>query len=517
MKSYLFLLFSIICNNYAFSQASNVEIRCATTEADAFLKNHNPGYKNCIENESLFRKHIASLKHQIQAARTAADTIVVPVIVHVVHNGDAVGSGENITAAQVMSQFDVLNEDYQRKAGTLGFNTRSAGAGMAIKFVPAAYDPQGNSLAECGIDRVNGGRSSWDDITDIEQILKPATIYDPTKYLNIWVVSFGGVLKGRLGYAQMPDFSSLSGINTQNETANSDGLVIRFNVFGRVGNIYKTAYSKGRTTTHEMGHFFGLLHIWGNNDTNLDCSEDDGCEDTPKTTGPIYNCPTFRASCSTTTGAMIDNYMDYADDPCMHTLTIDQKDRILAVLANSPRRKELTNSKVYEIDLNVSISNDATSGINCTAYNFSVSGASTYMWSNTVGLATSAGNTFSLKTNSDAVVTLKATTRNSCTSQTKYLITVAGGCQASATKNDLKGGIEIYPNPFDEKLMVKAQEGIVEISIFNSLGTELLLETNASESGKMVEIAAQHFSEGVYFLKITTKKGIGVWKIVKHD
>ncbi|MFN0048762.1 MAG: M43 family zinc metalloprotease [Cytophagales bacterium] len=310
--------------------------------ADKILKARNPTYKNIIEQP-------LTIKNRFSNARMStvhADTLTIPIIVHVVHNGDAVGTNENISQAQVNSQIEVLNEDFQRKVGTLGFNSNPVGAGMPVKFVLAAIDTNGNALAEPGLNRVDGKKGSWDGMEDIEEILKPTTQFDPKRYLNIWVVTFGGGMSSQLGYAQFPDLSSLSGIDATNNVASTDGLVIRFNAFGRVGNL-KSPYNKGRTLTHEMGHFFGLLHIWGEDDSNIDCSNDDGCADTPKTKTPFYGCPPNANSCTPNVLAMKENYLDYTNDACMNTFTINQKQRIETVMAVSPRRKELTTSKVH--------------------------------------------------------------------------------------------------------------------------------------------------------------------------
>lgn len=329
-------IFTLVVGSYA--QIPNRS--CGTTQAEKALKKRYPSRKSV--SDSFF--NVKTFKN----FRIEADTMVIPVIVHVIHNGDAVGQNENISKEQIYSQIEVLNEDFQRKAGTAGFNNNTVSSGIAIKFVPAAVDPSGNILTDPGIHRVNGGRSTWNDMDQIDTILKPQTVFDPNKYMNIWVLTFGGTLSGTLGYAQLPDASSLSGIDTQNSPSSSDGVVIRFNVFGRTGNVIPR-YNQGRTATHEVGHFLGLLHIWGDEEENVSCINDDGCDDTPKTTGPIYFCPSSPASCTPSISAMKENYMDYTDDACMNIFTNDQKERILTVLSNSPRRKELAASNTHII------------------------------------------------------------------------------------------------------------------------------------------------------------------------
>ncbi|RIV43022.1 zinc metalloprotease [Flagellimonas pelagia] len=267
----------------------------------------------------------------------------IPVVVHIVHNGEAVGSGANISYAQIQSQIEVLNEDFRRRIGSNGFNENEAGADTLIEFFLATEDPNGSALEEPGIDRVDGGRSEWPKgflRNPIETSLKPFTIWDPEKYFNIWTVNFGGFAsRDLLGYAQFPDESGLPGLNVDNGPDNTDGIVIGYKYFGssEKGNFPDmiAPYDLGRTTTHEVGHWLGLRHIWGDGD----CTYDDYCLDTPLSAEPSYGCPVDKITC--TELEMIENYMDYTDDGCMNVFTLDQMDRMHTVLETCPRRKEL--------------------------------------------------------------------------------------------------------------------------------------------------------------------------------
>src|SRR5690606_10085186 len=97
-----------------------------------------------------------------EQARQQAGPYQIPVVIHIIHNGEPVGVGANITEAQVLSQLRVLNEDFRRENAD-ATNTPPEFANLAgsmdIEFVLAKQDPEGQ--ATTGILRVNGGRSSW--------------------------------------------------------------------------------------------------------------------------------------------------------------------------------------------------------------------------------------------------------------------------------------------------------------------------------------------------------------------
>lgn len=324
------------------SKSPNGIIRCYSTEYEEKLqkKNNKRISKNTFEN--WIATKISKQKSVNQ--RTSAVKII-PVVVHVIHKGEAVGTGSNISDAQVISQITTLNNDYRKKVGTRGYNANIVGADANIEFALAVRDPNGNPTN--GIDRVSFCKTSWWD-DEIEAVLKPQTIWDPNKYLNIWVTpdivsSIGDVL----GYAQFPSASGLTGLDEPGMTsdANTDGVVIAHNYFGNLDyddgsfNLDST-YGYGRTTTHEVGHWLGLRHIWGDENCG-----NDYVADTPIHKEDNYGCFTHPKpnSCGTP-DEMFENYMDYTDDTCMNIFTVNQVDRFNAVLANSPRRKELLSS-----------------------------------------------------------------------------------------------------------------------------------------------------------------------------
>ncbi|GAB2602053.1 hypothetical protein GCM10027190_57130 [Spirosoma areae] len=313
-------------------------------EMDSLLRVRHPELGTLNDFERELQLKMLDIKKRMQAGRLAAPLITIPIIVHVVHNGEAVGVGRNISQAQVQAQLATLNEDFRRRPGTRGFNNNPVGTDIEIEFCLAALNRQGQPMSEPGIDRINGNRASWGR-DDIEGVLKPGTYWNPEKYYNIWIMDLNEPFAGGgqlLGYAQFPSQSNLPGIPSSGP-ASTDGVVVDYRSFGNAekGNFpsMRAPYNLGRTLTHETGHWLGLRHIWG--DTS--CG-DDFCADTPPQASESRGCPTGRVSCGTTN--MVQNYMDYSDDICMNIFTLDQKARIRAVMDVSPRRSSLLTSNV---------------------------------------------------------------------------------------------------------------------------------------------------------------------------
>ena len=308
---------------------------CGTMEADAALRAQYPGAGTLDDFEVWLQQKMAERREN--SGQRSAEVIVIPVVVHVLHNGTAVGVNQNLSFAQIQSQIDVLNEDFRRALGTPGFNTDSVGADTEIEFCLAALDNTGQLMTEPGVNRIDRNTAGFNafpfNTGYMDATVKPATIWDPNVYFNIWVVPLPS---GLLGYAQFPESSGLQGLGGP-YSPDTDGIVINTPNFGRIGNV-SSPYDKGRTATHEAGHFFGLRHIWGDGG----CGVDDYCDDTPASDAANEGCNLNHVSCGTVD--MVRNYMDYSNDACSNIFTLCQKERMRTVLENSPRRAGLVTS-----------------------------------------------------------------------------------------------------------------------------------------------------------------------------
>lgn len=246
----------------------------------------------------------------------------IPVVVHIVYNTSA----ENLSDARIQSQIDVLNADF-RRLNSDASNTPSAfqsvAADVEIEFCLASKDPYGASTN--GITRTSTSVTSFDINNDYIKFSSQGgkDAWPSNKYLNIWV---GDISGGILGYATPPGVFP----------ANQDGVVISYQYFGTSAYGAVAPYNKGRTATHEVGHWLNLKHIWGDDGTS--CSGSDNVSDTPNQAGENYGCPTFPktdACTPTSPGVMFMNYMDYTDDACMNMFTAGQKTRMQAAVSAS--------------------------------------------------------------------------------------------------------------------------------------------------------------------------------------
>ncbi len=257
------------------------------------------------------------------------EIITIPVIVHVLYNTGA----ENISMEQVLSQINVLNQDFRllnADRSLIPAAFKGVAADSRIMFCLAKVDPDGRSTT--GINRKATTKTFFtaDDAMKFKA-QGGADGWDSKRYLNIWVCRIFG---RTLGYATPPGGE-----------AAKDGVVITYNVFGTTGNV-TSSFNKGRTTTHEVAHWLGLKHIWGD-----DYCGDDGIDDTPQQKSYNFDCPSFPRMSNCTpvaTGDMFMNFMDLTGDACMNMFTQGQKNKMRSAFAlNGPRNTIL---RSYQCD-----------------------------------------------------------------------------------------------------------------------------------------------------------------------
>jgi len=326
--------------------AQTIEIpRCATPTAIEYQESLTPGYKQLVENSFLEAKN-----HSQNNESKSTPLYTIPVVVHIVHNTPE----QNLPDSVIHNQIQILNEDYGRgNADTV--NMRSdfdiVKGNPRIHFQLAQIDPDG--FPTTGITRTNTSLNTFGslaiilgDMSDLERVKSTANggidPWDQSRYLNIWVcnmsVGFGGQeVTALLGYATPP--AGLPNWPPGSTGSLSDGVVIQYQAFGRNNPNPLDAGAgsidvRGRTPVHEVGHYLGLRHIWGDGD----CNEQDGIDDTPNADAESQqDCDQNKNTCTDNIQGvdlpdMIENYMDYSAETCQNSFTQGQVDLMHGVL-----------------------------------------------------------------------------------------------------------------------------------------------------------------------------------------
>ncbi|MFC4740249.1 zinc metalloprotease [Flavobacterium ponti] len=303
--SVLMLLFSCGENETTESVSATSEIAhrgCASHDVLLEKLSENPKLaQRMSEIESFTEK-------AIQEGKLVNGKIVIPVVVNVLYKTSA----ENISLAQIQSQIDVLNADFN--ATNIEYNSvpsvfSGVKADIDISFVLDA------------VVRKSTKKSSWRTDDSMKKSNKGGiNPTSPTTKLNLWVCNLSG---GILGYAQFPGGPSAT-----------DGVVIDNNAMGTTGSA-SAPFNLGRTATHEIGHWLNLRHIWG----DASCGSD-LVSDTPTHNTANYGCPSFPhySTCSGSPIEMTMNYMDYTNDSCMYMFSNGQKSRMLALFSSGGAR-----------------------------------------------------------------------------------------------------------------------------------------------------------------------------------
>ena len=263
-----------------------------------------------LEQVPSFRVNQARLENATTRRREApinlkkAKVVTVKTIVHVIYKTD----DQNISQAQIESQIKALNKDF-RATNPDRKQTPEPWKGLVT-----------DTRIQFRLAKVTRTKTSKNGFSFDDGVKSTATggipPQDPTTHLNMWVCALTG---GLLGYAQFPG-----------GPAATDGVVINYRAFGTTGTA-QAPFDKGRTATHEVGHYFNLRHIWGD---TPDCSGSDMASDTPNCAGPNTGTPSWPVvTCNNgPNGDMFMNYMDYTDDAAMFMFTAQQVLRMRTAL-----------------------------------------------------------------------------------------------------------------------------------------------------------------------------------------
>lgn len=325
----------------------------------------NPQYREgVLSAQEETRRVMAELESGVRAA---PPVYTIPVVFHVIHKGENIGSGTNISDAQLQSAIDALNRDY-RRTGVDGGIAQGAGPDTEIQFCLAGFDEQGNPHS--GINRVNGtsvsGYSGSGITSNNEQSVKALSRWDNRYYLNVWVVSeingngadlsnpaqFTG---GTLGYAYQPT-------NPVTWNSDLDGIVILNLCVGNDPNqsngyrLWPWGSLTNRTLTHEVGHSLGLAHPFSDSNP-FSCTNGDGIADTPNAQQISINNCNDDGPCN----QQIENYMDYTPETCQNQFSAGQSSDMRAVLAG------VRNALVNTSNCGSSSSNDYDAGISAVS------------------------------------------------------------------------------------------------------------------------------------------------------
>lgn len=319
------IFFFVLAMSGIMIQLAAQKRKCGT---EAYMKTQTSTAINMDEN----RRNQENAPPSIPSNTTLSDdvTITIPVVVHIVYKEEV----ENISEAQIFSQIEVLNKDFRRKnedATNTPAIFQSVAADVNIEFCLASTDPNGDPTN--GITRTHTEQA----IFDFDDAIKDSNrgggdAWDTQSYLNIWVGNLGAFL----GYASFPGGNLAL-----------DGIVINYTAFGTLGTA-APPFDLGRTTTHEVGHWLNLYHIWGDGG----CGLDDGVQDTPLAGASSSNEPPCATPSQNTCheGAgdlpdMFQNFMDYSHDACMNLFTKGQKTRMRSLFMGNNARASMLASK----------------------------------------------------------------------------------------------------------------------------------------------------------------------------
>jgi outer membrane lipoprotein-sorting protein len=501
----------------SFVYAQQTIHKCYTDEYVQLLDQQNPGFKNQVNTCFHYANEWAQLSHKSE--KSLEDSIFrIPVVFHVVYKGTA----QNVSESLLLSQIAVLNEDFRRLNADSN-NTRALfkdrAADVGFEFFLATIDPEGNPTT--GITRTS--TTTTFNFFDLDAMKSSATggkdAWNTAEYLNIWVCDLGGAI---LGFAYPPSAApNWPGGQTPSDPA-FDGVVLHYQVVGydnpgATGQL--SIADKGRTAVHEVGHYFGLRHIWGDSGNpftgapDCDITQDDGFSDTPhmgnnsQQTGCSFSKNTCTNGESPDEPDMVENYMDYSTETCQNMFTQQQANlmRSMAVIGR-PDLAKLILDDVFEITNGewIVINNTDTVQLG-NAGTFVIQSGDQVMFLNenngynytAEGTYTIDGNAFEANVTEEGTFTVEA---------------------LSISATNLSTFIELYPNPSANIVNIKSSEANLfnGILVYDVKGS--LVASKEMSSSTFNTLNIESLENGIYFmhfLKNNEKIGASKFSILK--
>lgn len=306
------------------SSATLGQQKCGHIPYLDYLETISPGINKAIENSFL-----DAVQESSQKSKTAIGGLYqVQVVFHVVYNSEE----QNVSDSVILEQLALLNSCFRRTTADTS-DTRDVFKPVAddtqIEFVLAQQDPDGNPSS--GIVRKRTNREDFgsvsldlDELDKVKQLPDGSKAWDTDKYLNIWIcdLSANG-FDFLFGYA-FPPIGAPYWDNLADEIpSNRQGVVVHYPTVG--GLVTSAAIESGsKTLVHEVGHYLGLRHIWGDGG----CGQDDFIKDTPEASEESFSCDFNKNTCSpfgqVDQPDMLENYMDYSPDVCLNMFTAEQ-------------------------------------------------------------------------------------------------------------------------------------------------------------------------------------------------
>ncbi len=326
--------FTVQAQNFAPQSVAHNPHKCATDEVHQQKMLTDEVYKqNTLNFDKEYLKQLALKTNEVQNTQVGA-TYIIPVVVHVMHKGEAMGVGTNITDDAIRAKIRIMNEEYRKVAGSYGAGN---GVDMGIEFALAVRNPSGSCTN--GINRVSMTsntdymtygikRSGANGMTDTD--FKALSYWASNQYYNIWLVSEIDNNEGGSGIQGYAYFASAHG-------QTYDGALI-------LSNAFKSPTS--RTETHELGHALNLYHTFEGDGSGSVCptgnqcgsNVGDCCADTPphkRSSSDCLSSGTNACDSGSSNSLFVNNYMDYSSDDCQNMFTANQKTRAQAAISGT--------------------------------------------------------------------------------------------------------------------------------------------------------------------------------------